>query len=130
MARFAFLIISTLFVATAYAQITITTKIVDRIEYEGISKDFCSEVGRDALAAKRKKVDALRFTDTVTEALERNQNLPKLQKVAAKRLATVLISRVYVDPKNTAGDVDAIAEVECMWINQLLQGVTALNKTK
>ena len=130
MTRFVFLIISTFFVSTAYAELTITTKIVDRIEYEGIAKSFCSEIGRDALVAKRQKTGAIKLTDTVTEALERNQNLPKVQKVAAKRLATVLIARVYVEPNVTAGDAEALADVECMWANRFVQDVTELNGKK
>ena len=80
MTRLVFLIMSIFFVSTAYGELTITTKIVDRMEYEGIAKSFCSEVGHDALDAKRKKTSTLKFTYTVTEALERNQNYRRSQR--------------------------------------------------
>lgn len=117
----------TLLASVSFAEPGITTNVVDRIEYVGLTKDFCTLVGREAEAAKGRKVAVFAFMDTMTDALDRNPGLRDPQKAVAKRVVTLITSRVYVVKKMTTPEVDALSGVECTWANLLLQGNTALN---
>ena len=126
--KFLLVAITVGFTVAANADFEMTTKIVDRIEYEGLSNEFCSEVAATAYAAKQKKVDLYVITDAITDGLEKNQNIADVQKAAAKRVAIVLTARIYADKKMSFSDSKHLSVLECSWINQTIQGITSLNQ--
>lgn len=107
----------------------IAMHVTDKIEYEGLSMEFCERVGQEAYLYKLKGTPIFDLQDAITNGLERNKDLFPLQRIVAMRIARVLSSRIYAEiPVNSQAEVDvkALSRIECIEGNHLIQGLTAL----
>lgn len=106
----------------------ITITITDRIQYEGISQAYCSDVARAAAFGRGKKLGHYEVIDTLTTGLAMRAELSQLTRTAAQRLVTVLVSRIYLDKVADAANLEALSRAECAWANKTLEGLTALTR--
>lgn len=107
-----------------------TAVVTDRVQYEALSPSYCADVANAAAQGRAKKMSHYDVIDVLTTGIDQRADISEPTRKVAKRMATVLVSRIYLDKVSDSAGLEKLSKIECIWANQLLQGVAALERAQ